>query len=500
MTAERKAVRMGCSLILATLVALPVSAQTLQADETGEQAILAEIKNLKRKIEQSRKEIAESEDRIATILKSLNLQTSAKKESPSNSSNQGQTPGSIGSLKDQAFIGKKQDTTPFVASGQESTIASSYRSNVELSAKTDSSKASINLNVLAQKLPPARRQGNSTIEDTWFATVALTASAPLAKNSERTELYSLNGPEDGFSFGLNANLLRFRFRDNNPVLGDDVEIRLNRIRRLEALLGPHAMAVCIRFEEKKTPPTTDPLTVCERRRDTNPPIAFNGTEQTSSRDFIETYLNSDFISNSGIESNVTGQFPTGWEASLRELNSLGKLGSFDDAVINLGLNASLSYNEFKFFDTVSREVEKDEGRLGFDASITAGLIYPKKGFSFNGSVGFQRNYKDQDDFAVCPVDISVGEQLDCPVNAFGTPKRDDSALVRGEFRYILGKKFAISPTVVYDVTDSDFRAELPIYLISNEDGGLSGGIRAGYDTEDENEFIFGVFVSSPFEL
>ena len=53
--------------------------------------------------------------------------------------------------------------------------------------------------------------------------------------------------------------------------------------------------------------------------------------------------------------------------------------------------------------------------------------------------------------------------------------------------------------MTYDLKDDEFAVDLPFYLVPDKDGNLTGGIRLGYNTADD-EVGIGVFVGSTFWL
>ena len=58
---------------------------------------------------------------------------------------------------------------------------------------------------------------------------------------------------------------------------------------------------------------------------------------------------------------------------------------------------------------------------------------------------------------------------------------------------------AFAPQVTYRFEDNNVGVEVPIYLVPDKDGKLSGGMKAVYNSKGD-EFAVGLFVGVPFSI
>ena len=93
----------------------------------------------------------------------------------------------------------------------------------------------------------------------------------------------------------------------------------------------------------------------------------------------------------------------------------------------------------------------------------------------------------------------AGSGLDsCTDLPFGAPVRSNAFLVSAELRWFF-RSWAASPIVSYDSKKKVFGVQLPVYLVRNADGQLTGGFRLGW-RDDTHDVTASVFVSKPLSL
>jgi hypothetical protein len=97
----------------------------------------------------------------------------------------------------------------------------------------------------------------------------------------------------------------------------------------------------------------------------------------------------------------------------------------------------------------------------------------------------------------------------CLSGPVGAPARKEKLLTSVEWRrlYVLQptnplttfgiKTLGASVQFTYDAHNDEYGIDLPIYLVPNDKGGLTGGVRLGYKSED-HDIVAGVFVGAPF--
>jgi hypothetical protein len=85
----------------------------------------------------------------------------------------------------------------------------------------------------------------------------------------------------------------------------------------------------------------------------------------------------------------------------------------------------------------------------------------------------------------------------------GAPLRQRSGVFSLEARKLVkvskGTQIAIAPQLTYKTAEKNVGVEVPIYLVPDKDGKLSGGIKAVYNSKGD-EFAVGLFVGVPFSI
>jgi hypothetical protein len=166
-----------------------------------------------------------------------------------------------------------------------------------------------------------------------------------------------------------------------------------------------------------------------------------------------------------------------------------------------GAQATIGYGTHNVLNRAAFGLDQ-ANRVGIDGRVYAGIISDDGRKSARISVGYARGYEAQDSVNFCRPDAS-GTGETCISGEDGRPVRSENTYVSVEGRLGFGKtevgppQFAIAPQVTYRVEDNDFLFDLPVYLVRQADTGLSGGIRAAYDT-GKDDFTMRVFVGVPF--
>ncbi len=388
------------------------------------------------------------------------------------------TPDQIDSVATLEAISQADRGVALSSSTDEIPTSNSVDSSIAISTSTTSSRVAINLNIESGSVTPDEIPSGVGLHTVRTRSISLVASAPIDSDAERSQLFSLSGPEDGFTLGLNARFNQYRF---NRVSNEANQTNLERERELIKSFESFAITACVRREVDNV-----------RRTEAQ-------CKDQLSRDFSRLFVTS---FDPKTHDDLWAQMDQSQRKAYEDLLAVPKPITLDNGpFLNFGLSGLISYGEFTYFDPVSSALQEDEQRIGFQAGASSSLVFPNDNYSLSASAAFQRNYKASTDQAVCPLEPEEGTTfIACPIRDFGEPMRDDSLLIRGEWRYRLANSFAISPHLVYDALDDEVRVELPIYFIPDDDSGLTGGVRVGYDSEEDDELILGVFVSTPFEF
>jgi hypothetical protein len=153
-------------------------------------------------------------------------------------------------------------------------------------------------------------------------------------------------------------------------------------------------------------------------------------------------------------------------------------------------------------DSISQSDSQDDV---WSAEIAQSWFKPELALLSIGA-RYERTVKPQKTGTVCPASSGTAP-VTCTSGSIGSPKREENEVVYSEAKWspFAGKLgVAIAPRLSYEIEDSDFGFDLPIYLIQSKkkddgDRDFVGGVRLGWSGE-ENEFTAGVFVGKSFEL
>jgi len=308
----------------------------------------------------------------------------------------------------------------------------------EVTAATDSSNATIKANYSLSKRAPSQSHG-------IFHTLTLTGSAPIGKGSDRTELATLDGFRNAFSFALKYTRLSLSGIAN--PLEDPAKVKRND-------------EICAE------------LTETVRRQ----------TGDNKAEPDCET-------------GNVSKFLPGRFEEFKRLF--------FDPngAAYSLGIEPKVGYKKFDFIDATMLSKLSDS-KVPWGISAFWGVTKMQTLFTVGGN--YQKGFKDADQGILCPSSSGSGT-VTCKTGPVGKPVDDDAELayieVRHRFNIPMGRQFmsaGISLKVTHDFKQDLTGVDLPIVFIKDKDGKLTGGVRAGWTTT--GHWQAGVFVGSAFSL
>jgi hypothetical protein len=159
------------------------------------------------------------------------------------------------------------------------------------------------------------------------------------------------------------------------------------------------------------------------------------------------------------------------------------------------------------FDYFGPELTKqDTSKVAWAAGAHFGWI-PRHSKMFNlVGVEWQRSYVASRSTAACLA--SEDTVLSCVTGALAEPTEKNKHLVYWESRGTLPlyasprspERFEIGFALraTYDFRNDESGVDLPIYLLRNSEGALTGGVRLGWTSTDQ--FGFGIFVTSPLKV
>jgi len=314
----------------------------------------------------------------------------------------------------------------------------------QLSSSTDSTSVSLRL----------ARSVSSGIEDTGhYTTYALTASAPVASGSRFSDL----GTFDGF---VNSSSVRFQFGRYERRFTDPYEHpRFNEL-----------------FEAVKAR--------CRQR--------LGMANETCAPDILQ----SDFVREYALEllpaylamgrTSDDARRPVDWSARA------------------FGAEFTIGYRNFEFLTPApAQRIEEDRVPLGARAYFS--WLPDVRRNSLTWAAGYQRTYDNATAGALCPA-VPNGTELSCLTGPIGEPTRTNRLIGSFEYRHrivfpegALIPGLGLSTQISYDALNNEFGVDVPIYLIAASDGQLTGGLRFGY-TSEEDDFVVGIFVGTAFSL
>lgn len=108
----------------------------------------------------------------------------------------------------------------------------------------------------------------------------------------------------------------------------------------------------------------------------------------------------------------------------------------------------------------------------------------------------KRDFKDRDSATLCsPITGSVLES--CSSLPLGEANQVESVVAAAEYRHFF-QTLALAPSAQYDLEESVWGLQLPIFLTRDQKGAFTGGVKFGWRS-DERDLITTVFVSRGLE-
>jgi hypothetical protein len=164
-----------------------------------------------------------------------------------------------------------------------------------------------------------------------------------------------------------------------------------------------------------------------------------------------------------------------------------------------GANIAIGYNEFDYRDRNSL-AELSQDKVGYAAEAYIAHLFPSGETSISGHVAYELGYEAGKKQILCPFNVGPGP-VQCFNDPASPPKKDKSLLIKFDLRHYIGQalgtSFAIAPLVTYDTSDDVVGVDVPLYVVSDGDFGLTGGIRAGWRS-DTKDVVVGFFVGKAF--
>lgn len=310
----------------------------------------------------------------------------------------------------------------------------------QISASTASSQASFAITrTVGRPNLDGKSRGVATYSSLTFG-----AQAPLDKGGGSTDLATLDGLANSFAVKIGFSQMRVAIAE--PGASSEA-------------LETKAVATC------RADPKVDPKKDCD--------------VDTNRQNILQTYLSGDEY-----RAYLDGGFPS-------------------KTAIVFGASGRIGYNKFSYLDATTG-AKASLSRAPWSIGAYATLLPGVTATSLTAAVEYQRAYKEQSTGVICPAAIAATPTT-CLTGPVGAPKLTDKVLLSLEGRHLFATGSTLLPTiglapqVTYDAIGDQVGLDLPIYLVSDDKGGLLGGVRVGW-TSKQGGFIAGIFVGTSFSL
>jgi hypothetical protein len=163
-----------------------------------------------------------------------------------------------------------------------------------------------------------------------------------------------------------------------------------------------------------------------------------------------------------------------------------------------GVNATIAPERFTFVGADDLTARPPETHTSWSAGGVAGVVFATNtvaAVSYTREAAFSPGDKAQ----VCSPVGSAGalKCTDQVVGAPGDPERTNR--LSFELKQFFGTNFAVAPKINADATDGIVGIELPIYILQDKKGGLTGGVTLGWRS-DTKAFTASAFVGPVLTL
>ena len=204
-------------------------------------------------------------------------------------------------------------------------------------------------------------------------------------------------------------------------------------------------------------------------------------------------LRTQTCSDGTLEEHLTsrGEAPRIVEHALRQFHAQ----AFEDpSLTGASLTLKAGYKDFKYFTESGDALDAE--KFGMSGSLVFFKVSGQSRLSVSATA--ERAYSDQKTKAQKCAPVTGSTNLTaCESRAVGEPVQKDDIIIRAELRK-LDRTAGISPVISWRPSSNVIGVDFPVYLVSDDAGRLTGGVRLGFRTDDK--FQIAVFVSKPLGL
>ena len=167
----------------------------------------------------------------------------------------------------------------------------------------------------------------------------------------------------------------------------------------------------------------------------------------------------------------------------------------------VSVNGKIGYEDHDYFDPTTF-VKTSANELPFQVGIEGTYVWGHLGQqAINISFNYQRTFKDSGSSETRCLSAAP-PAITCATGFFGAPSLKTKELAGIDYRYIgkaFGMPFGVNPGFTYDGIDGSYAFQFPLYLFSDSNHHLTGGVR--YDwTSTKHVSMVGVFASAAFGI
>ena len=314
--------------------------------------------------------------------------------------------------------------------------------------------------------------------------LALTVSSPIAKTETKADLVDLDGLSDSLSAELAYTIVfwpdEWHAENGNSGL-------LHREAMLECL------GILASRESPASLPTTDDFTAYLK----TPLTEWTSDFKAANRASIQ------------LETRCVDDLEDIFESNPRSLYSWRRRVIPRRAVPMLGIVAKAGNESFEYALEDDLSLAK-ERKIGHSAGLAFGLLFPR---TTNRDSVLWINVKSERAFRAAQAQVRICEPLTAagaescqPPKVLGTPTSAASEVYSLEYRHFLGStangpRFAVSPIVFYRDVDraSYWGLDVPFYFLTDDEGGLTAGLRASY-RRSTNDVAVSFFVGKSLKI
>lgn len=187
----------------------------------------------------------------------------------------------------------------------------------------------------------------------------------------------------------------------------------------------------------------------------------------------------------------------GSPAALIALKAMQDLQDNAGTIFFAGGGGSLSPETFRFVGADDLRSRPDQKHASWSANAIAGVVLSTN-TTLTGSYKRQIAYRAGKKVQTCSPFNSAGT-LTCTDNIVGAPTAGKSTILSVEIRRFIATSFAIAPKLNRDLTKNVTGVELPIYVLQDKNGGLTGGVILGWRS-DTRAFTASAFIGPVLKL